>query len=119
MPEIPDVIPTEVIDTIWGNDIRDRVVSRYDNDAARSASEPFPQDGQITWLDDPGSLEYFDGTDWLTILTLDQTDARYLQLTGGSMVGDQALTSSNVKNIVAQDTEPVSPDIGLVWLDTS
>ena len=119
MPEIPDVIPDEVIDTIWGNDIRDRVVSRYANDAARIGSEPFPQTGQLTWLDDPGVLEYYDGDDWLTILSIEAGDDRYVNITGDEIEGDQPIAASLVRNFVADDTEPINPAIGLVWLDTS
>ena len=64
MPELPDVVPGEPVESDWGNNVRDRVTSRYADASARSASEPFPQAGQLTWLDDPGVLERFDGTDW-------------------------------------------------------
>ena len=43
----------------------------------------------------------------------------WLSLGGGAMSGDQAIATIGVKNIVASATEPVSPDIGLVWIDIS
>lgn len=64
MPEIPNVVAGEPVQSDWGNDVRDRITSRYADATARAASTPFPQAGQITWLDDPGVLERFDGADW-------------------------------------------------------
>ena len=70
MPELPDVVPGEPVESDWGNDVRDRVTSRYADASARSASEPFPQAGQLSWLDDPGAVEMFDGSDWVALFTV-------------------------------------------------
>lgn len=64
MAEIPDVIPSGPVESGWGNAIRDRVTSRYADAAARDLSEPIPQIGQITWLDTPGVLEFWNGSSW-------------------------------------------------------
>ena len=90
MPEVPDVVAGEPVETDWGNIIRDRVTSRYDDAAARAVSEPLPQVGQISWLDDPGQMEYFDGADWVGLA--DDADliaglALKLNLTGGTLTG--------------------------------
>ena len=90
MPELPDVIPGEPVESDWGNDIRDRVTSRYQDATDRAASEPLPQTGQITWLDDPGQLDYWDGTDWIGIVddpALAAGLALKLNLSGGTLTG--------------------------------
>lgn len=48
MPEIPDVIPGEIIDPdTWGNPIRDRTVQRYNSVEARDAEHPAPAAGDL------------------------------------------------------------------------
>lgn len=67
MPEIPNVVAGEPVEADWGNDIRDRVAQRFADATARTASLPFPDAGALSWLDDPGQLDYFDGTVWITL----------------------------------------------------
>ena len=67
MPEMPDVIATEPVESDWGNDIRDRTVQRYADAAARDAGVPFPVAGDLAWLDTEAAVTVFDGSAWLTL----------------------------------------------------
>lgn len=60
MSEIPDVVPGEPVESSWGNLVRDRVVQRYADATARANLVPVPEDGAVSWLDDPGRLEVYD-----------------------------------------------------------
>ena len=82
-PELPDVVPGEPVESDWGNDVRDRIVQRFADDSARNASLPFPQAGAVTWLDDPGVVEVFDGTDWITL----HQNGNPIDLGGGDLTG--------------------------------
>ena len=50
MPEMPDVAPSEIVASEWGNDIRDRTVQRYTSGADRDAKNPTPQDGDVSYV---------------------------------------------------------------------
>ena len=67
MPEIPNVVPGEPVESDWGNDIRDRVTQRFADATERTAQLPFPGTGQLSWLDDPGVVDYFDGAVWISL----------------------------------------------------
>ena len=92
MPEIPNVVPGEPVEADWGNDVRDRSVQRFADATARTASLPFPGIGQLTWLDDPGVVEYWDGGTWTSLADVDDL-ALKLNLSGGVMTGNIAGTS--------------------------
>ena len=79
MPEIPDVIPGAPVESGWGNTVRDRVTQRFSDSTARDLSLPTPGTGAVVWLDTPGVLEVFDGSDWVAIPTV-STLAQYLRL---------------------------------------
>lgn len=68
MPEIPDVIQGEPVESAWGNTIRSRTTMRYADLADLQASEPVPEVGALRWVDAPGELVVWDGTAWLTVL---------------------------------------------------
>ena len=68
MPEIPNVVPGEPVESDWGNDIRDRVTQRFADATERTAQLPFPGTGQLSWLDDPGVVDYFDGATWISLV---------------------------------------------------
>jgi len=68
MPEIPDVVAGEPVQSAWGNDLRDRSVQRYDDATDRDTLDPLPDAGAVCWLDDPGALEVYTGTEWLRVL---------------------------------------------------
>lgn len=75
MPEIPNVVPGEPVESNWGNDVRDRIVQRFADATARTASLPFPVAGAMSWLDDPGQLDYFDGAAWVNVADTAALDA--------------------------------------------
>ena len=112
--ELSDVVPGESVEAAWGNDIRDRVLSRYTDAIDRGNKNPIPASGDLSWLDDTLRVEVFDGSDWTTILS----DV-YLLRSGDEVVGDQTIGSVRIRNLIASTTEPVAPAIGLVWLDLS
>ena len=68
MSEIPNVIPGEPVESDWGNDIRDRAITRYADATARGLSLPFPEAGAVTWIGDPGQLDVWDGTTWVELV---------------------------------------------------
>lgn len=117
MPEIPDVIPGEPIESGWGNDIRDRVIQRFADATARANSVPFPQEGQPSYLDDPGVLEIFDGNDWITYIyeeTLQDGLALQVSRSGSTMSGPltlfgdptQPLHAATAQFVTEQDLIP-------------
>lgn len=68
MPEIPDVVQGNPVESAWGNDIRDRTVQRYTDAAARDSLTPLPAPGDLAYLDDTGSVQVYDGTAWRDLL---------------------------------------------------
>lgn len=101
MPEIPNVIPGAPVESGWGNTIRDRVASRYADATDRLASDPLPAAGQITWLDDPGQLDLFDGTDWVPLILADGTVA----MTGPLDLDSQDLNNARIIRSSAFEVE--------------
>lgn len=65
MPEIPNVVSGEPVESDWGNDIRNRAIMKYADATARDFSQPFPIEGELAWLDDPGGLTIWNGTAWV------------------------------------------------------
>ena len=64
MPEMPNVISGEVIESDWGNSIRDRTVQRYASAAARSASHATPVQGDLSFLSDTGKVYVYYSGSW-------------------------------------------------------
>ena len=64
MPEMPDVVSGEPVASAWGNDIRDRTVQRYADQAALAAESPLPEVGDLAFVDDSQSLLQWNGTTW-------------------------------------------------------
>lgn len=71
MPELPTRIDGEVIEAQHMNDAQDRSVQRYTNAAQRDTLNPVVQIGQMAYIDDPGLLQYWDGSAWRTAYTVD------------------------------------------------
>jgi hypothetical protein len=67
MPEIPNVVPGEPVESSWGNDIRDRTLQRYASQAARDASIITPASGDTAYLLDLYALTQFDGSQWAPV----------------------------------------------------
>ena len=53
MPEMPDVVPSELVEADWGNDIRDRTIQRFNNWTDAIAAYPSPSDGDTIVILDP------------------------------------------------------------------
>ena len=111
MPEQPNVIPGADVEADWGNLIRDRTVQRYASVAVRTSQNPSPQAGDLSYLADTGTIEYWDGAAWVLLVTPAQADASYLSLAGGT------LTGSLVVGVVADPTSrtvQILRQVGLV-----
>ena len=54
---LPDVVPDEPIESVWGNTIRDRTVTPFANAAERDASIVAPTDGMLVYLEDVDQLQ--------------------------------------------------------------
>lgn len=74
MPEIPNVVAGEPVESDWGNDIRDRSVQRYPDQTALEVSQPFPAPGETVWLDDPGIMQTFNGALWVPLTPVWEND---------------------------------------------
>jgi hypothetical protein len=89
MAELADRIPGELILASYANDIRDRAVMRYANAAARDASVPLPNPGDLAYLGDTERVTYF-GTIWHELISSEggQVIGGTLDVTGNFTVGD-------------------------------
>src|SRR5262245_38149282 len=88
---IPDVVPDELIESAWGNSIRDRTVTPFANAAARDAAITTPKTGMVCWLTDHAALFVYDGTAWRTLPRG--------RLAAGSMPNSDNLPGANVVRI--------------------
>lgn len=90
MPEIPDVVPGEIIEPDdWGNPIRDRTVQRYATDTERDAEHPTPADGDLAFVATPpefGILQVYDSGQWHEVVL--STGAR---MRGNFLIGDSSV----------------------------
>ena len=99
MPEIPNVVSGEPVESQWGNAIRDRVAQRYADATARDAETPIPGLGELAWLDNPAELTICvdeNGPVWETIPTVVYTEGRYVKLAGDTMTGQLRIVGENV-----------------------
>lgn len=64
MPEIPNVIVNEDIETDWGNDIRDRTIQRYTDKTERAALHPSPQTGDLSFIENTGDIDFYFAGAW-------------------------------------------------------
>ena len=97
MPEIPNVVSGEPVESNWGNDIRDRAVMKYADLTALDFSQPLPQLGELAWLDNPGHLvccTAIGPSVWTPVPNQTQADARFVNIAGDTMTG--LLTAPNV-----------------------
>ena len=124
MPEIPNVVPGEPVESDWGNDVRDRITQRFADNTARSGSLPFPQQGQVTWIDDPGQLDYWDGADWVKVADQPGLDLK-VNKSGDVMTGGLASTSFTASLLLAGPLQmltgivPGSQVMGTSWVDVA
>lgn len=68
MPEIDDVILAETITVQWGNDIRDRTIQRYADDAERASLNATPSDGDLAFMEDTGLVFVYFSTGWYQLV---------------------------------------------------
>jgi len=104
MPEIPNVVSGEPVESSWGNDIRDRSVQKYADQTALDFSQPLPQLGELAWLINPGWLvvctDVVAPATWTPLLDRDQGDDQWVNITGDTMTGaltvQGSITAPNV-----------------------
>lgn len=105
MPEIPNVVAGEPVESDWGNDIRDRSTQKYADLTALQFSQPLPQLGELAWLNDPGYLVVcVDVTApgvWVPILDQTLADDRWVNRAGDSMSGNLSLPTLNATTVNA------------------
>lgn len=64
MAEMTDVVLSETIEVEWGNDIRDRTVQRYADVTERTAEIAAPVDGDLSFLEDTGDVDFYFSGAW-------------------------------------------------------
>ncbi len=64
MSEIPDVVTGEVVASEWGNQIRDRTLQRYADEAERDTQAPTPSQGDMAYIEASGEVQVFNGSRW-------------------------------------------------------
>lgn len=82
MPWIPDVNPSELIESAWGNTIRNHVVNTVASAAERNASIPAPFVGQTVYVTGVNQFQVWNGTVWMNY-----SASAGVQVRGGSYVG--------------------------------
>jgi microcystin-dependent protein len=82
MPEMPNVVLDETIETEWGNDIRDRTVQRYETVTERDALHTSPADGDLSYIESTGDIDYFHLGQWRHVAT----PVGMMQMHGGGLV---------------------------------
>ena len=67
MPELPDVVPGEAVNsTTFGNPVVRRVLSRYTDATERDFKVPTPTVGDFAYLTASNELQVYDGATWIT-----------------------------------------------------
>lgn len=99
MTWIPNVAPYDTIQSIWGNQIRDRVVMEFATIAERNSSIPAPHDGQVCWVIAESVLFVRFGNAW-RVLDMDWRTfpggaGQTLAAMSGAAVSDVDLTWKN------------------------
>jgi hypothetical protein len=61
---IPNVNPSELIESQWGNTIRDHVVNTFASSAERDAAIPAPVAGMLVWIASDGLLYEYRNAKW-------------------------------------------------------
>jgi len=98
MPNPEDVIPGELIEAVWGNQVRDQSVQPFPDATARDVSIPLPDEGLLAYLSDPGTITVYDGAQWVDLDVL--LGGPFLPLAGGTVTG----------RLIVTDTVEVQPD---------
>ncbi len=96
MPKQPDVVSGEIIDSTWGNDIRDRTLQRVASETDRNSSYPSPNPGDLVFVENIGEVQVWNGSTWLTLV----------DLTGAAFTGPitaASFTTTNGEGIVASN----------------
>jgi hypothetical protein len=116
---IPDVVPDQLIESAWGNKIRDRTATPFTNAAERATAIPAPKVGMLTYQIDAARLEVYNGAAWVAA-GLPQTWYGYAALGGGISSGGSAfnllainplpagdyLLTANMSYVAAINTQP-------------
>ncbi len=64
MAKTPDVVDGGIIQSSWGNEIRNRTIQVFASAAERASQWPTPPRGAISYLNDVGNLWVHNGTAW-------------------------------------------------------
>ena len=98
MPEIPDVAPGEVIESVWGNELRDRSLQRYADETERDFLNGAPIEGELAWIENINTMQVYNGADWIDLLDTDQSGFPWLSQTGGTLTGTVFFPAGSVSD---------------------
>ena len=84
MAEIPDVAGGETITSAFTNNVKNRTVMRYANQAALDASIPVPIEGDMAFLQAENDVVFYANGAWFTVFTV----------AGGTINGALAVTGT-------------------------
>lgn len=102
MPRMPNVIPNEIVEADWGNDIRDRTVQRYATVAARTSGHATPAEGDLSYLEDLNEVHVYTGAAWTLVGQSPDVDGY------GATSTDSALTTAFVSYTAVNLSIPAS-----------
>ena len=91
MPEIPDVVAGNTIESAWGNQTRDRSVQRYSTEASRDSLTPVPAAGDLAYITGDDQFQIFDGSVWQNVDSRTVADGRYVLIDGGGIITSGSL----------------------------
>ena len=64
MPEIPNVITDETIESEWGNAVRDRTLQRYADVTERTADGDHALPGDLSYIANTGEVDIYHAGAW-------------------------------------------------------
>lgn len=68
MAEMPNVVSLEVIESVWGNLIRDRTAQRYVDETSRDFENGTPTVGDLAFITSDAQLQFWTGTEWADLI---------------------------------------------------
>jgi len=102
MPELPDVIPGEFIESDNQNLVQRRTVQRYTDQADLDTKNPTPQLGDLAFTNDWGILQIWDGIAWS--VKLGGGGIQSVAINDTALSGPRSLTGQPIVRMTAAGT---------------